>query len=358
MRRLMITMAALASACLPVAPASGQTTASAGTAACDRGCLKDLADQLVASMVAHRAQDAPLTEYYRATDNGVPANLAFMDLWRTITAAGQRQYYLDPVSGQSFVIVSVKEGNTPSLLWGRLKADGRKLSEVELYLTRSRGDAGFIFGNGTLDQLPPAWTQPVARNRLPSREELLRIGKAMFDPALPLPPSGADCALMENGGVVKEEPEWMSYGDQPAPKTAAPGTSVSMTGMGCPLFPGRPGDPNARVDVVDTEQGVVVSLASLEGLIYNYPVTNPTWSAFVPNSLRGMHEASLKKALATGKYRQPKVVTMPASILVGQLFRVYDGKVQGFHMVQKLAPTGARSPWTLPPVDAPGGGQR
>jgi hypothetical protein len=349
------------SALVPVAQASTATAQRA----CDRTCMSALANTLIASMVAHRPQDVPLTEYYKATNNGVPASIAFMDFWRTLSRAGAHQYYIDTVSNQMFVMVSVFEGAVPSLLWGRLKIDRGKFSELELYLTRSRGDAGFIFGDGRVDRLPPAWTKPVAATRIPARAQLLQIGKAMFSPSMPLPPSGPDCALLENGGVVKEEDEWMKYNSPgpnpamsppPAKKRGEVEQSVSMTGMGCPLFPDRPGDEEARVDVVDTKQGVVVSIASLEGLIFNYPVTNPTWSAFVPRALLGMHESVLKKALATGRYRQPKVVTMPASIMVGQMFRVYDGKVQGFHMVQKLGPTGAKSPWTLPPVNAPGNG--
>lgn len=357
-----------------VAATGAVPAAAASTAGCDRACMKALADGLVASMVAHRPQDVPLKEYYRATDNGVPASLAFMELWRTISGAGARQYYIDTVAGQMFVIVSVAEGATHSLVWGRLKVEDRVFSELELYVTRSRGDAGFIFGDGTLEQLPAAWTRPIEPSRLPSREVLLRQGRAMFSPSIDLLPGSAECALIENGGVVREEDEWMKYnapaggpppGAAPPPAGAAGGNgtpiglpkSVTMTGSGCPLFPGRPADDKARVDVVDTEQGVAVSIASLEGLVYSYPVTNPTWSAFVPGALRGMHESTFNKAMATGKYRQPKVVTMPTAIFVGQLFRIYDGQIQGFHMVQKLAPTGSISPWTLPTVDAPGNGK-
>lgn len=51
------------------------------------------------------------------------------------------------------------------------------------------------------------------------------------------------------------------------------------------------------------------------------------------------------------------MVTMPAALFLGQLFHLYDGQIQGFHLVQKLAPAGSIPPWTLPTVDAPGNGR-
>jgi hypothetical protein len=352
---------------LGVVPAGwAQSTGANGDVACDRACMRGLADGLVASMVAHQPGNVPLVEHYRATENGVPAGLAMMSLWRTFTKASSRQYYIDPISHQMLVAVTVNEGPAASLFWARLKVEGRRFSELEMYLTRSRGDAGFMFDAAGLGHMPDVWTRKVDPKLLPAREVLLDQGKAMFAPSMAMLPGGPECALMENGAVVHEEAEWMQYmggpGGPGGPAGAAPpgggmppmpagpppgarkGGAVTMAG-GCPLMATRPGDPNARVDIADTEQGVVVALAMVDGLIYTYPVTKPTWSAFVPTSLQGMHLGTLEKALASGKYHEPMVETMPATIVVAQLWRIFDGKIQGFHMLQKLGPVGSGSPW-------------
>lgn len=137
-----------------------------------------------------------------------------------------------------------------------------------------------------------------------------------------------------------------------SPHAPGPGQAMTMVGAGCPLMPMRPGDPKARVPVADTEQGVVVGIANLEGLVYPYPVTKPTWSAFVPEPMQAMHSGVLQKALASGKYREPMMVTMPASIQVAYVWRIFGGKVQAWNMLEKLGPTGARLVWE--PEAAPG----
>lgn len=325
-----------------------QAQAGGDAGRCDRACMAALADRLVASMVAHRPGDAPVAAHYRATENGVPAGLAMMGLWRTLTGASSRQYYIDTTSQQMLIAVTVNEGPAASLFWARLKVEGRTLSELEMYLTRSRADAGFMFDATGLGHMPAVWTRKVDAKQLPSREELLAQGRAMFAPPLPMLPGGPECALMENGAVVHEEAEWMQYmGGPGGPPPAKKGGAVTMAG-GCPLMATRPADPKARVDIADTEQGVVVALAMVDGVIYPYPVTKPTWSAFVPTSLQGMHVSTLEKALASGKYHEPMMEAMPATIVVAQLWRVFDGRIQGFHMLQKLGPVGSGSPWVQP----------
>lgn len=337
-----------------------QPAAAAG-AACDRACLAALADRLVASMVHHAPGEVPLAPTFRATVDNVAGGLPMLTPWRTTSGSTHKWYAIDTASQQLFVAVTLQEGATDTLLWGRLKVeDGSRFSELELFQTRSRADAGFIFDASGMGRLPNPWHEKVAAGRLPSREQLARIGRAMFDNSIDLPPSGPACFLLENGGVVKEEPEWQKYfgggADAPPPPGAgapggvppagAPGAgSEPPGGMGCPLFPGRPADPHARVDVVDSEQGVVVAIATVRGLVEPYPVTKPTWSAFVPYDILSMFTDSLKKANATGLYKEPVLQATPASISVGQAFRVYDGKVQGFHMFEKLGPPNATSPW-------------
>lgn len=313
---------------------------------CNRGCMSEMADRLVNSMVRHVPGDVPLTDTFKATEDGIAAGLPMMTLWRTPTGSTYKYYAIDTASHQMFIAATLQEGGRDSLLFGRLKLEGRKFSELELYLTRSRAHAGFQFDANNLGKLPGAWNESVAPSRLMSREELTRVGKSMFDRSINLPPSGPKCVFLENAKVVGEEPEMMQYmlpPGQAVPSARNPDGSVPLGG--CPLFPERPVDKNARVDVVDTEQGVVVAIATVYGLVQPYPVTKPTWSAFVPYDLMGSYLDTLKKIKASGKYHEPMLAATPASITVCQVFRVYDGKVQGFHMLERLGPPQAASPW-------------
>lgn len=341
--RLALRLAALLAAGAALA---GPVSALAAPGPCDRACMSGMADALVGSMVKHRPAAVPLTATYRATENGIAGGLPMMGLWRTPTAAKARFYAIDPQSQQMFIQVELREGGVDSLLFGRLKVEGRAFSELELYVARSRAESGFQYEATNLGKLPDVWTKPVAANRLMAREDLLRVGRSMFDKTIESPPAGPDCYLMENAKVVGEELEMMEFmlpAGAPMPKERNPDGSVPMQ---CPIFPDRPVDKDARVDVVDVEQGVVVSIATIHGLVQPYPVTKPTWSAFVPYDLMAMYADALKRIAATGRYTAPNLVATPASITVAQSFRIYDGKVQGMHMLERMGPPNATSPWT------------
>jgi hypothetical protein len=113
--------------------------------------------------------------------------------------------------------------------------------------------------------------------------------------------------------------------------------------VACP--PERPVDKYARTDIIDEEQGIVVSFAMVQGMVEPYLVTNPTDSAFVPNSMLSSYTGMLKKQQESGKYTAPALRPAPASLTVAELYRIYDGKLQGMMMLQNMAPTGATSPW-------------
>jgi hypothetical protein len=133
-------------------------SAQAATASCDRRCLSSLADTLIASLVAHKPGAIPLTSTYAATEEGQPAALPMMTLWRTVTGASNKYYVIDPESAQVFLIVTLREGLNDSLLFGRLKAQGAQLSEIELYANRSRANGGFPFDGKGAANFPAAWT--------------------------------------------------------------------------------------------------------------------------------------------------------------------------------------------------------
>ncbi|HWU04038.1 MAG TPA: hypothetical protein VN222_14960 [Novosphingobium sp.] len=346
--RLLFGLAALVAA----APALWGTSASAQAAApaaargdaCDRACLRGKADALLASIVAHDPGRLPLARTYRATENGVPAALPMMTIWRTATAAAHTFHVIDPVSQQVLLVSDIAEGSSHALLFGRIRVAQGQISEIELYVDRSRSDGGFQFEATGLAQLPSAWTQQVAPARLPTRDALLVAGRSIFDTRLSGPEAAPSCVMMENGKPVAEDPEVLKVIGGGGPELAHNADGSVPIPCGAPPF--RPTDPDARTDIVDEAQGIVVSIGTMEGLVQPYVITAPTISAFVPDAMMQPYLDLLAAQRKTGRFNRPELVPTRASITVVQMQRYYDGKLQGMHLLEKLGPVGARSPWT------------
>lgn len=324
---------------------AGSAHATSTPAACDRVCLKGLADQLLDSMVAHDPSKLPLTQPYAATENSVPSALNMMAAWRTTTAApaSGRFYVIDPVSQQVFLVVSVKEGGNDTFLTGRLRAQDGRLAEVELYQNRSRGQGGYQFGGAGPANFPSAWTVPVERSRIPDRMTLLQHGQSVFNAGLKNLPAANGCVLMENGKVVEEHAEVAAeVAGGPPPKADANG----MVPIPCGMPPERPTDPLARTSIVDEVQGIVVTQATVHGTAQPLIITTPTESAFVPDQILAPYMTMLKKQQGSGKHNAAAIRPLPATAAAAELHRVYDGKVQGQLLLVNIGAPGSRSPWT------------
>jgi hypothetical protein len=88
-----------------------------------------------------------------------------------------------------------------------------------------------------------------------------------------------------------------------------------------------------------------VSLAVVNGIAEPYVITHPTESAFVPDALLQPYVAMLKKQQASGKFMDPAIREMSATAVTAELHRIYDGKLQGLHLLVNLGAPGSRSPW-------------
>ena len=320
---------------------------------CDRACLQGFADKLAASIVAHDPGSLPLSRVYAATENSVPSALGMMVIWRTATAAKSHYYVIDPESAQVFLITTLSEGPNDTLLFGRLKIRGNLIAEIELYTNRSRGQGGFQFDPDGPAHFPTAWTIPIGPERRASRAQLLEAGRSIFDTSVPAPEVAPGCVIMENGKVVAENPEVLKHigptqndtpkaNDEKAKLALNPDGTVSVP---CGNPPNRPTDKQARTTIIDEEQGVVVSLAIVSGIAEPYVITHPTESAFVPDALLQPYVDMLKKQQASGKFTDPALRQMSATAVTAELHRIYDGKLQGLHLLVNLGAPGSRSPW-------------
>jgi len=323
--------------------------------ACDRDCLKGFADKVIASIVAHDPMALPLAPIYGATENSAPSAPNMMVVWRTASGAKNRYDVIDPTTGQVFLMATLSEGPHDTLLYGRIKVQDSKISELELYTTRSRGQGGFQFGSEGAANFPPAWTSTVPPGRRASRAELLQAGRSIFDTRIKAPEVAPGCVIMEDGKVVAENPD-VAKSVGPANQANKPPAMTNSDGtvpIPCGNPPGRPTDPQARANIVDEEQGVVVSLAMVEGMTEPYLVTVPTESAFVPNAMLQPYADMLAKQQASGKFTAPALRPMRATQVVAELHRIYDGKLQGLMMLHSTGAPGASSPWVDQPSLTP-----
>jgi len=295
------------------------------------------------SIARHDPAALPLDRSYAATENGVPAALPMMSTWRIASGVGGRFYAIDPASQQVFFMVALREGAADALLFGRFASDHRRFSQIELYVDRSRGDGGFMFDGAGPGDLPAVWTENVAATRLPSRAVLMRAGRSMFDPAVAGPRVASSCRLMENGRLVAEDPKVLQWVD-PNGNGLHPNPDGTLP-IPCGVPPLRPADPDARVVVVDTQKGIVVTIATVQGKVQPYLITDPTVSAFIPLSLLTPYMDMLQHQLASGTFTLPALRGMPASNTTVQMWRIFDGKLQGMHLLEHLQPPGAVSPW-------------
>ena len=306
-------------------------------------------EMLLDSMVSHDALSLPMAERYKATENGIPSAVRHMTCWRTITAIANITHKLiDERMKTAVVVAQVIEGNpeVPILLLARIKVENEKITELEIYVERSRHDAGFWFKPEQLSDLPKGWSTPIPEDGKASYEELYALGEAINNMNIKTPYFGSeDCFGMENGGVVMEHIDYMQ---RMAPPGAPPidMSKVPPSGrMASPLpmlFPVRPTDPKCRVFAVDEEQGLVAAYGTMPGIVSPYIVSDETSTCFVPDGMADMHRNTLTPDLMEGQclLEEGRATAMATTIV-----RFHSGKMQGYHQIIVMNGPGYQCPW-------------
>ncbi|MFF5148075.1 hypothetical protein ACFY6U_51680 [Streptomyces sp. NPDC013157] len=354
----------------------------------DRERLKSLADLLLESMAKRDATLLPLARTYAMTKNNGPSSPGMADIWRTVTgykAPADFQYVIDTPAQQVFVTAEVDEGGVPALLWGRLKAEDELITEIELYMCRSNGDSGFMFDPTGLRNMPKEWTASVPDAQKASRERLTEIARCVFDPGLGTPETSQEGYLVENGERVmgditvekmRELLPWATKEmfarverehalpkeyDKPGYASLLPDKSrhAELIGLGCDLMADRPADDHARI-LVDEVQGIVVSLGMVPGHTYPsfywwYPILE---TAFVPESMLLDNQSRRENADSDPSFDPnvgrdlslpyiPLSKPVPAVLSTAEVYRFFDGRIQGEHRLMQIQPAGSTSPWTV-----------
>lgn len=289
--------------------------------------------KILKSMVAHDPDTLPLAPVYQATENSHPAALGMMTLWRTVTKAGKPSLLaIDTTTGSAYFALDISEGSgkKQSVLWARIKVVDKQITELELYVNRSRGDHGFSLSPEELAKNYKRWMSPPADRQKATRVQLEGLGEATFDPSSNFSVGlASDCQFTEQGWSVIDP---------------GPDGNGSTTPLGCNWPQDRPADTKARANlVIDEETGIVVSGALIPGMVYPYGKI----SAFIPNDMKAAQEAQdewLAKKKAEGGMSLLAPTAATGETL--QVLQYYNGKLQGQQLNVYLSGPGMGSAWT------------
>jgi hypothetical protein len=335
----LLTGAALMALC-----GASQAQSADAPATCDRACMTDIVEQMLGSMVAHNPDTLPVAQVYKATENSHGAALGMMTLWRTVTEAHTPDLLaIDVPAGQAFILTQISEGGNKSVLWGRIKVENRKISELELYVNRSRGDHGFSFDAENLPKNLYGWMHPPVDRTKVSRADLEALSKSVFAEGSTFDmPIGKDCAFLEAGSHVVDP----GLDDVPAEPAPDGSKRDPETPLGCIMPPNHPVDPKAREIVVDEELGIVVDAAMVPGVVYPYPFHGHMMSAFIPDQMKEpgvAQQAWFERKIAAGQ--GPLLHPEPAMGVAMHVLQLYNGALQGMQINVNLDGPEARSVW-------------
>lgn len=230
---------------MPVA-ANAQTRVGTASGACGRECLRGFITQYLDAMISHNPKAVPTAPTARFTEDTKTLPLG-EGLWKGASKVrSYRQDFLDVREGVAASHVVVEENGTPVMLALRLKIENRKITEIEIMVTRSKKE-GAIFDTENLTTPQAAMNVvPDASQRM-SRAELIRIAELYalglkvggnFDAVnVPFAP---DAYRIENGTL-----------------TAGPGARAGSENIITQRVMAHP-DVSYRIAAVDEEMGIVL----------------------------------------------------------------------------------------------------
>ena len=229
-----------------VAPAAPDP-ALQGPVQCDRACLQQTVDQVLAAMVAHDASKAPMAPGVRYTENGQA--LALNDgYWNTASGRGKySHYFLDPRTNQAGFMGVVTENGDNVIMAMRIALQGRQVSEIETVMGRSGlGTAGPAGGVGAknleaMGKPDDIWYRDIPVTERASREDIIRVSNMYFSGLQNNDGKGDysffadDCYRLENGSPTTSGPHSAPPPPPPAAGAAAPPRrpGPNMLSLGC-----------------------------------------------------------------------------------------------------------------------------
>jgi hypothetical protein len=333
---------AAAAAVALAAPAAVATAAPdpalQGAVQCDRACLQQAVDQVLAAMVAHDASKLPLAPGVRYTENGQA--LALNDgFWNTASGRGRySHYFLDPRTDQAGFMGVVKENGDDVIMAMRIALQGRRISEIETVMGRSGLGAAGPNGAKTLEAMgkpDDIWDRDIPPAERATREDLIRVANMYFTGLQNNDGKGDysffadDCYRLENGVQTTSGPHPAS--PAPPPAAGAPArparSGPNMQALGCKqgfetgFFRIVTRIRDRRFPLVDEDKGVAFAFGFFDhaGNVHNFPLSDGTIS--------------------------PGGIKAPFTWELAEAFRIEKGKIKTVEAVLNNAPYGMKGGW-------------
>lgn len=283
---------------------------------CDRACLNDYADQVLAAFVAHDPSRLPLARQVKYTENGQQLQPGD-GLWGTASAVGNYKIYADdPEAGEVMFMGTMLENGAPIIINLRLKVELRRIAEIEALIARK--EAGSLARPENLVQPNPLFSETIPPAERRSRENMIAIANSYFNAIekghASFVPFDKDCNRIESGVQTTNNPSLSS----------AP---TSVFGLGCAdQIKLRDFQPDTAIRdrrflVVDEERGLVFVAGFFD------------------------HDAKLRTfTLADGRVEH-QTRTAPWSWEIAELFKIQNGKIMRVEAIVDPCPYGMKSGW-------------
>jgi hypothetical protein len=281
--------------------------------ACDRACLEGFVDQYLDALTAHDPARLPLARDVRFTENGQELRLGD-GMWGVAGNVGAyKLYFADTARGQVGFYGVVEENGHKEILALRLKVENRLIREIETIVARTT-PGGWANPDGLTDK--PVFREPLAPAERRSGEQMIAIANSYFEGLEHATgrqtPFDPDCTRMENGYVTANNPSGKPMQRMTCGQQFDTGFSRFITHVRERRFP-----------LVDEERGLVYSIILFD------------------------HAGRVRDVnLADGTtFHVPPPHDTPYTFLIGELFRIRNGRISRIQAVLLNVPYGMPSGW-------------
>jgi len=286
----------------------------------DRTYLESLQDRYLEALIAHDPSRLPLSKTLKHTENTIDLPVG-EGLWATASDdATYRLYVCDPQGGQVGFYGLMKENGFPIIIASRLKIVEGLITEIENIVVRS-GERPIPVEN--LVEPRPAFLESLSSSERVSREEMIRISDLYFD-ALEtddgdIVPWGDGCERVENGMQTTNNPNIQMPGSSSFNPIALGAREQINSKSFIYITEIKP----RRYTVIDEERGL-------------------TFGTFVFHHAGNINFAEVP---GVGEVEMIPAARRPFSVVVSELFKIKNGKIEAIEANMTSLPYRAKSGW-------------
>jgi hypothetical protein len=243
---------------------------------CDRACLSGIVTRYLDALPKHDVKALPLAATARITENGVDVAPG-KGIWSTAGKIERWRVAIDPESGNVAIQMALLNEGQPTVALSRVRVTNRRVVEIESVVA----EKGKLFEGEGNTQVAEAvhfdhdsfvkgaqteWEDNIPLSQRPSRQQLLDIAGTYFSglrslgtQGFQVPAFGPQCNRFENGRQVTN----VDFAGHPP--TSCVDQFHGLNEMMAKGARGGVSIANDRSPVVDTQKGIVLSIAVMAG---------------------------------------------------------------------------------------------